>query len=63
LEAYGEASTGTGRITPREVYSMEDLVKVVGVLIASSLFLLGLATLIQLVEQMIREPRASGTRH
>ncbi len=38
---------------------MADLIKVIGVLIASSLFLLGLATLIQLVEQLIREP---GTR-
>ena len=42
---------------------MEDLVKVVGVLIASSLFLLGLATLIQLIEQLIREPGTGGTRH
>lgn len=42
---------------------MEDLVKVVGVLIASSLVLLGLATLIQLVEQLIRGPDASGNRH
>ena len=42
---------------------MEDLVKVIGVLIVSSLALLGLATLIQLVEQLIREPGASGTRH
>jgi hypothetical protein len=42
---------------------MEDLVKVVGVLFASSLFLLGLATLIQLIEQLIREPRTTGTRH
>jgi xanthine/uracil permease len=42
---------------------MGDLVKVVGVLVASSLFLLGLATLIQLIEQLIREPGTSETRH
>lgn len=49
--------------TTLEVGLMEDLVKVVGVLVASSLFLLGLATLIQLVEQLIREPGPTGTRH
>ena len=42
---------------------MEDLIKVTGVLIFSSLFLLGLATLIQLVEQLIREPGSGRTRH
>lgn len=42
---------------------MEDLVRVTGILVLSSLFLLGLATLIQLIEQLIREPGASGTRH
>jgi hypothetical protein len=42
---------------------MEDLIKVVGVLVTSSLVLLGLATLIQLIEQLIREPGASGPRH
>jgi len=42
---------------------MEDLVKVIGVLIVSSLALLGLATLIQLVEQLIHEPDTGRTRH
>ena len=41
---------------------MEDLVRVVGVLVASSLFLLGLATFIQLIEQLIREPGPTGSR-
>ena len=41
---------------------MEDLVKVIGVLIVSSLVLLGLATLIQLIEQLLREPNTR-TRH
>lgn len=41
---------------------VEDLVKVVGVLIASSFFLLGLATFIQLIEELIREPGTNETR-
>jgi hypothetical protein len=41
---------------------MEDLIRVAGVLVVSSLFLLGLATLIQIVEQLIRDPGAAGDR-
>ena len=41
---------------------MDDLIRVAGVLAVSSLFLLGLATLIQIIEQMVREPRAAGNR-
>jgi hypothetical protein len=41
---------------------MDDLIRVAGVLVVSSLFLLGLATLIQLIEQLVREPGAAGNR-
>ena len=41
---------------------MDDLIRVAGVLLVSSLFLLGLATLIQIVEQLVREPGTAGNR-
>jgi hypothetical protein len=42
---------------------MEDLIHVAGILVVASLFLLGLATLIQIVEQLIRGPDAAGGHH
>jgi len=42
---------------------MEVFLKVFGVIVTSSLLLLGTATLIQLIEQLVREPRVSNTRH
>lgn len=42
---------------------MEDLIRVIGVLIAASLFLLGLATFIELIEQLLHDPGAGGRRH
>jgi hypothetical protein len=42
---------------------MDDLIRLAGVLVVSSLFLLGLATLIQIVEQLVREPGVSRHHH
>jgi hypothetical protein len=38
---------------------MADFFKVIGVIVASTLVLLGSGTLIQLVEQLIRDPRTN----
>ncbi len=41
---------------------MGDLIRLAGILVASSLFLLGLATFIQLIEQLLRDPGTAGGR-
>lgn len=43
--------------------TMADLIKVIAVIVTSTLVLLGSGTLIQLVEQLIRDPRVPHSRH